>query len=131
MENTISAGLVVTGGTALLDGVPEIAESVLGLPCRLGRPQGITGLTDVVNNPMYATGVGLVHVRRAQNAGQEIPHPRQEYLQQHHAANEEMVQGSHLTNTGLAIQQTRDNLQHKRGRICSVIWNRRNRPRSR
>ena len=60
MENTISAGLVVTGGTALLNGVPEIAESILGLPCRLGRPQGITGLTDVVNNPMYATAVGLV-----------------------------------------------------------------------
>jgi cell division protein FtsA len=60
MENIISAGLVVTGGTALLNGVTEIAESVMGLPCRLGKPQGITGLTDVVNNPMYATGVGLV-----------------------------------------------------------------------
>jgi cell division protein FtsA len=60
MENAVSAGLVVTGGTALLDGVTEIAEAVMGLPCRLGKPQGITGLTDVVNNPMYATGVGLV-----------------------------------------------------------------------
>jgi cell division protein FtsA len=60
MENHISAGLVVTGGTALLDGVIEIAESVTGLPCQPGKPQGITGLTDVVNNPMYATGVGLV-----------------------------------------------------------------------
>jgi len=60
MEHMISAGLVVTGGTALLDGVTDIAESVLGLPARLGKPRGITGLTDVVNNPMYATGVGLV-----------------------------------------------------------------------
>ena len=60
MEHVVSAGLVVTGGTAMLDGVPEIAEAVLGLPTRLGKPQGITGLTDVVNNPMYATGVGLV-----------------------------------------------------------------------
>ncbi|MBI5062731.1 MAG: cell division protein FtsA [Desulfatitalea sp.] len=60
MEHVVSAGLVVTGGTAMLDGVPEIAEAVLGLPTRLGKPQGITGLTDVVNSPMYATGVGLV-----------------------------------------------------------------------
>ncbi|MBT8338534.1 MAG: cell division protein FtsA [Desulfatitalea sp.] len=60
MENNISAGIVVTGGTSLLDGVTEIAESALGLPARLGRPSGIIGLTDVVNNPMYATGVGLV-----------------------------------------------------------------------
>ncbi|RJP76786.1 MAG: cell division protein FtsA [Desulfobacteraceae bacterium] len=60
MENMISAGVVVTGGTALLDGVTEIAESVLNVPARLGRPQGIGGLVDVVNNPMYATAVGLV-----------------------------------------------------------------------
>lgn len=60
MEHFVTSGMVVTGGTALLDGVTDIAESVLGLPARLGKPQGITGLTDVVNNPMYATGVGLV-----------------------------------------------------------------------
>jgi cell division protein FtsA len=60
MENFISSGMVLTGGTALLDGVADIAEAVLGLPTRLGRPRGISGLTDVVNNPMYATGVGLV-----------------------------------------------------------------------
>jgi len=60
MENKINSGVVVTGGTALLDGVTEIAESVLNVPARLGRPQGIGGLVDVVNNPMYATAVGLV-----------------------------------------------------------------------
>jgi cell division protein FtsA len=60
MENMISAGVVITGGTALLDGVIDIAESVLNVPARLGRPQGIGGLVDVVNNPMYATAVGLV-----------------------------------------------------------------------
>ncbi len=60
MEHYVTSGMVVTGGTALLDGVTDIAESVLGLPARLGKPQGISGLTDVVNNPMYATGVGLV-----------------------------------------------------------------------
>ena len=60
MENVIPSGIVITGGTALLEGVNEIAESIFNLPCRIGRPQGITGLVDVVNNPMYATGVGLV-----------------------------------------------------------------------
>jgi cell division protein FtsA len=60
MENMVNSGVVVTGGTALLDGVTDIAESVLSLPARLGRPQGIGGLVDVVNNPMYATAVGLV-----------------------------------------------------------------------
>ncbi|MFC1813298.1 cell division protein FtsA [Thermodesulfobacteriota bacterium] len=60
VENMITSGVVVTGGTALLDGITEVAESIFDLPTRLGRPQGIGGLVDVVNNPMYATGVGLV-----------------------------------------------------------------------
>ncbi len=60
MENIISSGMVVTGGTALLEDVTEIAESIFNLPVRLGTPRGIGGLIDVVNNPMYATGVGLV-----------------------------------------------------------------------
>lgn len=60
MENVITSGLVVTGGSALLDGLVDIVESVFNLPTRLGTPVGITGLVDVVNNPMYATGVGLV-----------------------------------------------------------------------
>lgn len=60
MENVITSGVVVTGGTSLLHGVTDIAESIFSLPTRLGKPQGISGLVDVVNNPMYATGVGLV-----------------------------------------------------------------------
>jgi cell division protein FtsA len=60
MENMITSGVVVTGGTSLLDGVTEVAESMLEVPVRLGKPIGISGLVDVVNNPMYATGVGLV-----------------------------------------------------------------------
>ena len=60
MENVITSGIVLTGGSSLLEGVTEIAESVFELPTRLGTPRGISGLTDVVNNPMYATGVGLV-----------------------------------------------------------------------
>ncbi len=60
MENIIASGAVVTGGSALLDGTAEIAESIFNLPTRLGKPRGIRGLVDVVNNPMYATAVGLV-----------------------------------------------------------------------
>ena len=60
MEASIPSGLVLTGGTSLLEGTTEIAESVFNLQTRLGKPQGISGLVDVVNNPMYATGVGLV-----------------------------------------------------------------------
>ena len=60
LKNAISSGLVLTGGASLLEGIPEIAESVFEIPVRIGRPQGVAGLVDVVNNPMYATGVGLV-----------------------------------------------------------------------
>jgi cell division protein FtsA len=60
MEDLIPSGIVITGGTALLHDVIEVAESVFNLPTRLGKPRGISGLVDVVNNPMYATGVGLV-----------------------------------------------------------------------
>jgi cell division protein FtsA len=60
MEEMITSGVVVTGGSSLLEGVIDIAESVFNLPTRIGRPAGIRGLVDVVNNPMYATAVGLV-----------------------------------------------------------------------
>jgi len=51
---------VLTGGTALMEGLPEAAERFLGLPIRRGTPRNIGGLMDVVNSPIYATGVGLV-----------------------------------------------------------------------
>ncbi len=60
MESVITSGVVVTGGTSQLNGLTEVAESVFNLPTRLGKPMGITGLVDVVNNPRFATGVGLV-----------------------------------------------------------------------
>jgi cell division protein FtsA len=55
-----STGLVLTGGGSLLEGFDKMAESVLGLPVRIGAPGYITGGKDMINNPMYATGVGLV-----------------------------------------------------------------------
>ena len=60
MEDSLTSGVVVTGGACLLEGVVDIAVAVVNFPSRIGRPSGITGLVDVVNNPMYATAVGLV-----------------------------------------------------------------------
>jgi cell division protein FtsA len=60
MEDHTTSGVVITGGSTLLAGVIDIAESVFNLPTRRGNPQGIGGLLEVVNNPMYATAVGLV-----------------------------------------------------------------------
>jgi cell division protein FtsA len=59
-EGVLAAGAVVTGGTSLLAGLPDLAERVLDLPVRRGTPSGVGGLRDIVSNPMYATGVGLI-----------------------------------------------------------------------
>jgi cell division protein FtsA len=59
-ENMINSGVVITGGSAELPGIPEIAEQIFNAPTRIGYPQGISGLVEVVNKPMYATAVGLV-----------------------------------------------------------------------
>jgi cell division protein FtsA len=58
--DAIAAGVVLTGGTTILEGLPELAEQVLGLPTRRGGPRDAGGLIDVVRSPEYATGVGLV-----------------------------------------------------------------------
>ena len=59
-EDLIAAGIVITGGSAKMEGLVELAEEILHMPVRLGVPQTITGLVDVVRNPIYATGVGLL-----------------------------------------------------------------------
>ncbi len=59
-EDLIASGVVITGGSSILPGMPELAEQIFNLPVRRGDPIGIGGLTDVVNSPIYATGVGLV-----------------------------------------------------------------------
>lgn len=59
-DDQVTCGLVITGGAAMLDGIAELAEQVFDLPVRVGYPLEVGGLTDVINNPMYATAVGLV-----------------------------------------------------------------------
>src|SRR3989440_6652562 len=60
-EDLLASGVVLTGGSTLLHGMPELAEEVLGLPARRGLPRNIGGLTDVVKSPQHATAVGLLH----------------------------------------------------------------------
>ena len=55
----LPGGLVLTGGTALMDGLQELAEVMLQLRVQIGYPRGLQGLTDRVNHPMYSTGIGL------------------------------------------------------------------------
>ena len=59
-EERVTAGVVLTGGCALMDGAVELAEEILHMPVRLGVPQRVSGMKDVARNPMHATGVGLL-----------------------------------------------------------------------
>ncbi len=59
-EGLINSGVVITGGSAELPGITEMAEQIFNVPSRIGYPLGIGGLVEVVNKPMYATAVGLV-----------------------------------------------------------------------
>ena len=60
MKSQIGAGVVLTGGTALIEGIQELGEQIFNLPTRIGYPDKVGGLKDVVNSPMYATAVGLL-----------------------------------------------------------------------
>lgn len=59
-ENLMAAGIVLTGGTSKMEGVIELAEEIFHMPVRIGLPQGVKGLADIVRNPIYSTGVGLL-----------------------------------------------------------------------
>jgi cell division protein FtsA len=59
-EDMVPAGIVLTGGTSKMEGVVELAEEIFHMPVRVGFPHSIKGLNDIVRNPIYATGVGLL-----------------------------------------------------------------------
>jgi cell division protein FtsA len=76
-EDAATAGVVVTGGTSILEGVPEVAEAVLALPVRRGMPGEVGGLSDIVRSPIHSTAVGLAlygsrHAPRAANGTGEM-----------------------------------------------------------
>lgn len=76
-NDDLAGGVVITGGTSILEDMPELAEEVLGMPVRRGVPRQVGGLVDVVRNPKFATAVGLVMYganhpeRRAYEAGED------------------------------------------------------------
>jgi len=59
-KNKIAAGVVLTGGTSLIEGLQELGEQIFNLPCRIGYPREVGGLKDVVNSPVFATATGLL-----------------------------------------------------------------------
>lgn len=60
LKEFLASGVVITGGSAVLPGVCEMADQIFQLPARVGFPRNISGLVDVVDSPMYSTAVGLV-----------------------------------------------------------------------
>ncbi|MGV3580709.1 MAG: cell division protein FtsA [Methylophilus sp.] len=66
MEEMIASGIVITGGSAAMRGMVELGEEIFHNPVRLGMPRYVSGLSEVINNPRYATGVGLVLMGKQQ-----------------------------------------------------------------
>ena len=91
--NLLGGGVVLTGGTSLMAGVSELAEQVFEMPVRLGVPSGLGGLAANVEDPRFATGVGLVlhaalqetreasgHKERVAGSGKKRPDLRQWFM---------------------------------------------------
>lgn len=66
MEEMIASGIVITGGSAGMRGMVELGEEIFHNPVRLGMPRYVSGLSEVINNPRYATGVGLILMGKQQ-----------------------------------------------------------------
>ncbi|MDP4782271.1 MAG: cell division protein FtsA [OM182 bacterium] len=59
-QDMLAAGIVLTGGTSKMEGVVDLAEEIFHAPVRIGAPHNVAGLADIVRNPIYSTGVGLL-----------------------------------------------------------------------
>ena len=82
-EEICAAGIVLTGGSSKMEGVIELAEEIFHMPVRLGVPQHVSGLVDVIRNPIHATGVGLLlfgHKQRASFSSFELEENSEEGL---------------------------------------------------
>ncbi|MEN9724645.1 MAG: ATP-binding cell division protein involved in recruitment of FtsK to ring [Pseudomonadota bacterium] len=66
LEEMIASGIVITGGSAMMKGMVELGEEIFHMPVRLGLPRYVGGLSEVVSNPRYATGVGLLLIGKKQ-----------------------------------------------------------------
>jgi len=56
----LTAGIVLTGGGSLMQGMVELAEKIFDVPVRTGKPKGLSGLEEITSSPIYSTGVGLI-----------------------------------------------------------------------
>ena len=72
-EELVAAGIVLTGGSSKMEGVAELAEEVFHMPVRVASPIQVSGLSDIVHNPIYATGVGLLQYG-AGHSEQQVSH---------------------------------------------------------
>jgi len=68
-EHLIRSGVVLTGGSSKMEGMIELAEEIFHIPVRLGMPKYLGGLSEVVKNPIYSTGVGLVQFGHSDQSG--------------------------------------------------------------
>jgi cell division protein FtsA len=68
-EELIAAGIVLTGGSSKVRGLIELAEEIFHMPVRMGVPQNVSGLTEVVKNPIHSTGVGLLMYGKEHQGG--------------------------------------------------------------
>ena len=72
-EDLLPAGIVLTGGSSKMEGVVELAESIFHMPVGLGTPRNFSGLAEIVRNPVYATGVGLLLYGRNREEQRAVP----------------------------------------------------------
>ncbi len=78
-EDLVAAGIVLTGGTAKMEGAVELAEEIFHMPVRLAKPAGVSGLNDILGNAIYATSVGLLlYAEKHYQQQQRLPEPVQE-----------------------------------------------------
>ena len=83
-EDLIAAGIVLTGGTSKMEGAVELAEEIFHMPVRLALPQGVRGMESMLKNPIYATGIGLLHYAKAEqkpSAKDSVPEMREKRLE--------------------------------------------------
>ncbi len=74
MYERVGAGIVITGGTSLVSGTDVLAEEIFKMPARIGYPVNISGLADIVNSPIYATGIGLLNHGFSSNGSTGMVH---------------------------------------------------------
>lgn len=74
LEDFIAAGIVLTGGASKVEGAQELAERIFKIPVRIGKPHSVTGLPDIIHNPIYATSVGLLvyGLKQRQNQSETV-----------------------------------------------------------